>query len=223
MIKDKQEFIGQIIDTVEDFLDEIGIASPDEAYIVGNDYDSLYEKFENLMTDWGVVGSKCFKNRIKKEYTNNSDVVFSEFLRSIYNNKDDSLYEAAHALSEEDIKELLAWSGEDEYVSVEDIIKQERSNPLYAFNSGMGEVRCYDYKGDDYRGINIMFNPKGMDKAYEIDLAAVYAFNDKPDECINIYTWSDVLSENVTTSEIIYNKDVLELVAMVKEEEESCE
>ena len=224
MIKDKKEFIGQMIDTVEDFLDEIGVASPDEPYIVGNDYDSLYEKFESLMTDWGVLGTKCHKNRIKKEYTNNSDVVFSEFLRSIYHDKTDSLYEAAHALSEDDITELLIWSGEDDYVSVEDIIKPERNKLLHTFSSQMGEIRCYSSRTLNFKGINIMFSPEGTDEAYEIDVAAVYTFEDKPDECINIYTWGNALSEDVTIAEIIYNKDILDLMAVIKEEEEEkCE
>ena len=55
--EDKKEFIGQVIDVFEDFLDEKGIVIPNEerdtnpdlepegsTNIYGNDYDSIKEK-----------------------------------------------------------------------------------------------------------------------------------------------------------------------------------
>ena len=53
-------------------------------------------------------------DKIKKEYIEESEVVMSELLR---NYKD---------LTREEIKELLEWSGDDEYVSVDDIIRERK-------------------------------------------------------------------------------------------------
>ena len=64
---DKLEFIGQIIDIFEDFLDEkgvkidnpdrdrdaIGDASFSDTNIYGCDYGNLYNRIESTMTNWG--------------------------------------------------------------------------------------------------------------------------------------------------------------------------
>lgn len=65
---DKLEFLGQIIDIFEDFLDEKGIkidnpdcdmdsiedASCDNVNIYGCDYGDLSDRIESTMTNWGL-------------------------------------------------------------------------------------------------------------------------------------------------------------------------
>lgn len=66
--EDKKEFIGQVIDVFEDFLDEKGIVIPNEdrdmnpdlepevsTNIYGNDYDSIKEKLEKLFINWSIL------------------------------------------------------------------------------------------------------------------------------------------------------------------------
>ena len=68
MIKkeDKPEFIGQIMDLFEDFLDEYGIKIPqkegEESYdpdtpvnLCGKAYDDLAEQLEGFFRSWGVI------------------------------------------------------------------------------------------------------------------------------------------------------------------------
>ena len=54
----RQEFIGQLIDTVEDFLTKNNLDSlkgdEDNAIIKGSLYDELHKAFENLLTNWGI-------------------------------------------------------------------------------------------------------------------------------------------------------------------------
>ena len=60
---DKLEFIGQIIDIFEDFLDEKGVKidNPDrdrdaacsDTNIYGCDYGDLSDRIESTMTNWG--------------------------------------------------------------------------------------------------------------------------------------------------------------------------
>lgn len=54
---------------------------------------------------------------IISDYTSNSDVVFSEYLRS-------RLISGELDLTDDEIKELLRLTGDDEYVNVEDIRKE---------------------------------------------------------------------------------------------------
>ena len=57
------EFLGQIIDIFEDFLEEKGIEIPNEerddsdnpAIIYGTDYGNLSDELENLMVAWDVT------------------------------------------------------------------------------------------------------------------------------------------------------------------------
>jgi len=60
---DEHEFIGQIIDIFEDFLDERGIKIPnpdkaesgiDAANIYGMDYGDIFEQLDSIMRNWGV-------------------------------------------------------------------------------------------------------------------------------------------------------------------------
>ncbi len=54
----KPEFIGQLIDVVEDFLTarikELA-AEDDEPIIVGEDYDTLHDAFEELLKNWKLI------------------------------------------------------------------------------------------------------------------------------------------------------------------------
>lgn len=61
---DRAEFIGQIIDIFEDFLDEkhVEITNPDReqsgdgaAIIYGMDYGFLQSELEEMMMSWGIL------------------------------------------------------------------------------------------------------------------------------------------------------------------------
>ncbi|MCM0708689.1 hypothetical protein NBH08_27955 [Faecalicatena sp. BF-R-105] len=59
---DRAEFIGQIIDIFEDFLEEKRIEIPNDdredenhAIIYGLDYGELQTNLESMMTSWGVL------------------------------------------------------------------------------------------------------------------------------------------------------------------------
>lgn len=60
---EKVEFIGQIIDIFEDFLEDNGIEIPNSeredennsAIIYGSDYGCLQEDLEKCMKAWGVI------------------------------------------------------------------------------------------------------------------------------------------------------------------------
>lgn len=61
---DRAEFIGQIIDIFEDFLEEkqIEIQNPDRkqsgddaAIIYGMDYGALQNSLEEMMMNWGIM------------------------------------------------------------------------------------------------------------------------------------------------------------------------
>lgn len=62
---DKAEFLGQIIDIFEDFLEERGVnltneereQDPDAAIIYGTDYGQLREELEVMMIAWGVMAT----------------------------------------------------------------------------------------------------------------------------------------------------------------------
>lgn len=53
--KDRAEFIGQIIDIVEDFLDKKEPRETKEAYIQGEWYDLLAGKLTDMMKNWDVL------------------------------------------------------------------------------------------------------------------------------------------------------------------------
>ena len=62
---DKEEFIGQIIDLFEDFLDEknVKISNPEAvedgeenaAIIYGNDYDTLHDQIQDVLVNWNII------------------------------------------------------------------------------------------------------------------------------------------------------------------------
>lgn len=56
------EFIGQIIDVFEDFLEEKGIDIDNDekdvdnaAIIYGSDYDYISEGIEDILQNWGII------------------------------------------------------------------------------------------------------------------------------------------------------------------------
>ena len=62
---DKEEFIGQIIDLFEDFLDEksVKISNPEAvedgeenvAIIYGGDYDTLHDQTQDVLENWNII------------------------------------------------------------------------------------------------------------------------------------------------------------------------
>ena len=62
---DKEEFIGQIIDLFEDFLDEknVKISNPEAvedgeenaAIIYGDDYDTLHDQIQGVLENWNII------------------------------------------------------------------------------------------------------------------------------------------------------------------------
>lgn len=62
---DKEEFIGQIIDLFEDFLDEknVKISNPEAvedgeeniAIIYGGDYDTLHDQIQSVLENWDII------------------------------------------------------------------------------------------------------------------------------------------------------------------------
>ena len=62
---DKEEFIGQIIDLFEDFLDEknVKISNPaavedgeeHAAIIYGGDYDTLHDQIQGVLENWNII------------------------------------------------------------------------------------------------------------------------------------------------------------------------
>lgn len=62
---DKEEFIGQIIDLFEDFLDEknVKISNPEAvedgeenaAIIYGGDYDTLHDQIQDVLENWDII------------------------------------------------------------------------------------------------------------------------------------------------------------------------
>lgn len=62
---DKEEFIGQIIDLFEDFLDEknVKISNPEAvedgeenaAIIYSSDYDTLHDQIQDVLENWNII------------------------------------------------------------------------------------------------------------------------------------------------------------------------
>lgn len=62
---DKEEFIGQIIDLFEDFLDEknVKISNPEAVedgeenatIIYGSDYDTLRDQIQGVLENWNII------------------------------------------------------------------------------------------------------------------------------------------------------------------------
>ena len=69
--EDEEEFIGQIIDTFEDFLDDKGIVIPNEEWetsedydpenavnIYGADYDYIADELRRIFRRWNIIRSE---------------------------------------------------------------------------------------------------------------------------------------------------------------------
>ena len=64
-VNNKEEFIGQIIDLFEDFLDEknVKISNPEAvedgeenaAIIYGSDYDTLHDQIQCVLENWNII------------------------------------------------------------------------------------------------------------------------------------------------------------------------
>lgn len=62
---DKEEFIGQIIDLFEDFLDEKNVkisnleavedGEENIAIIYGGDYDTLHDQIQSVLENWDII------------------------------------------------------------------------------------------------------------------------------------------------------------------------
>ena len=57
--EDEAEFIGQIIDTFEDFLEqnlpELNASDSNEALLIDNKYFDLEDELRNLLRNWDVI------------------------------------------------------------------------------------------------------------------------------------------------------------------------
>ena len=64
-VNNKEEFIGQIIDLFEDFLDEknVKISNPEAiengeenvAIIYSGDYDTLHDQIQSVLENWDII------------------------------------------------------------------------------------------------------------------------------------------------------------------------
>ena len=64
-VNNKEEFIGQIIDLFEDFLDEknVKISNPEAvedgeenaAIIYDGDYDTLHDQIQGVLENWNII------------------------------------------------------------------------------------------------------------------------------------------------------------------------
>lgn len=80
--RDRLEFIGQLIDVFEDFLEQKGIDIPNSekeddddidniAILYGSDYGQLSDELEAVLRNWGILGetaveSVCWKRHVTK-------------------------------------------------------------------------------------------------------------------------------------------------------------
>ena len=55
---DREEFLGQMIDIVEDFLNDFDLVPKNEredALLKGKNYDALRDRFKSLLENWGLM------------------------------------------------------------------------------------------------------------------------------------------------------------------------
>ena len=57
MIEDITEFVGQIIDVFEDFLEEKGVRLhvDTDVCVYGTDYDKLQNSIEDILREWKIA------------------------------------------------------------------------------------------------------------------------------------------------------------------------
>lgn len=95
-IKDRAEFVGQIIDIFEDFLEEKGIdiqndektESDDPAILYGTDYGNLQSALEEMLLNWEILEpypqeispeETAGKKKFVIRYIDGHDLVFKSF------------------------------------------------------------------------------------------------------------------------------------------------
>ena len=81
----KNELIGQLIDIFEDYLTEKGIASSEDAFINGKDYNDISKKLENTLKNWCLIDDSLNKNNISCMIYRNQPQEYSCFLSSEMN------------------------------------------------------------------------------------------------------------------------------------------
>lgn len=75
-VNNKEEFIGQIIDLFEDFLDEknVKISNPEAiengeeniAIIYGGDYDTLHDQIQSVLENWDIIPESKQKRKCRR-------------------------------------------------------------------------------------------------------------------------------------------------------------
>lgn len=142
MIKkeDKSEFIGQILDLFEDFLDEYGIKIPqkegEEGYdpdtsvnLCGKAYDDLAEQLEIFFRSWGVIKDK--RPQIEYLFTLSLNRVKCNKTISVKAEDPDEAYRKAQNLAETEF--CISFPSLDIPYDVEPV--EEEGYPLYSIIS----------------------------------------------------------------------------------------
>ena len=122
MIKkeDKSEFIGQILDLFEDFLDEYGIKIPQKegeeeyepdtpANLCGKAYADLAEHLQTFFRSWGVI--KDERPQIEYLFTLSLNGVKCNGTISVKAQDPDEAYRKAQDLAETRLDLPVAWLG----------------------------------------------------------------------------------------------------------------
>lgn len=139
MIKkeDKPEFIGQIMDLFEDFLDEYGIKIPqkegEESYdpdtpvnLCGKAYDDLAEQLEGFFRSWGVI--KDERPQVEYLFILSLNGIKCEGTISVKAKDSDEAYRKAQDLAETELSS--SFPSLDIPYDVEPI--EEEGYPLYS-------------------------------------------------------------------------------------------
>ena len=142
MIKkeDKSEFIGQILDLFEDFLDEYGIKVPQKegaescdpdtpANLCGKAYDNLAEQLETFFRSWGVI--KDERPQIEYLFTLSLNEVKCNGTISVKAEDPDEAYRKAQNLAKTEL--YISFPSLDIPYDVEPV--EEEGYPLYSIIS----------------------------------------------------------------------------------------
>lgn len=139
MIKkeDKSEFIGQIMDLFEDFLDEYGIKIPQKegvddydpdtpVNLCGKAYDDLAEQLEGFFRSWGVI--KDERPRVEYLFTLSLNGIKCDGTISVKAKDTDEAYRKAQDLAETELSS--SFPSLDIPYDVEPV--EEEGYPLYS-------------------------------------------------------------------------------------------
>lgn len=167
--EDRKEFIGQVIDIFEDFLDEKGIVIPNEdrdtdpdlepegsTNIYGNDYDTIKEKLEKLFINWNVLederplveylfevsinGSKCGGTISVEAY--DSDTAYQKAQNQVA----EALYKALPTLDIEYDIELVQEEGYPKYRVAYMMQRSSSAEDVVDFENYVSAVDLYRLK-----------------------------------------------------------------------------